>query len=473
MKLRPERSPETVRTRMNNSSLNQDRQIRADKKPGRAVGKNRTGFLLMVFLFAACGLKYVGTIGPRYYRLSESEKKIFLGMRGVDSSAAYRYLDLKNSADRALLYDSIWSDRDEERNKFEDRIDFAYREFGRYEPLLDDRIPVYAQYGMPAERTSYTPQKLQISAARETVKPAEIWTYKKEGREFDFVKTGRAFRLIARSEFGERVQIPFLVEDSAAVDIGPHQVVGNLVFNLAYGRFRQEMNLTRLELYADLNLSDTTGVSYLRGVQIYESMTERQVEDSYRLLRPKGGEKGLFHDEVNIWLKPGIYRIVYEIFDQQQYGLASSGRKEFSVDLLEYAEGAKEISDLVPARLIDRGFTDERFRKPAGRLIPYAGRVMPVSQPFYFYHEVYNLGMRDSLHQLRTSYEVYNKDKMKKEIIDIMIQDEVGKGDVAYLAMKYHPMDLPPGHYIIIARDTDMLSGKERSTIFEFELTAK
>lgn len=439
----------------------------------RTMKNNSLFFLLMGFLFAACGLKYVGTVGPRYYRLSESEKKIFLGMRGVDSSAAYRYLDLKNSADRVLLYDSIWSGREEERRKFEERIDFAFREYGRYEPLLDDRIPIYAQNGIPTDRAIYTPQKLQISAAREAVKPAEIWTYKLTGLEFDFVKIGRAFHLIARTEFGERVQIPFLAEESTAVDLEAHLVLGDRVFNLSCGRFRQEKDLTRLELYADLNLPDTSGVSFRRGVRIYESMTERQVEGSYRLLRPQGGVKGLFHDEVNIWLKPGIYRIVYELFDEQKNGPASSGRKELTVDLLEYAEGAKEISDLIPARLIDRGFTDERFRKPAGRLIPLIGQVMPVNQPFYFYHEVYNLGMKDSLHQLRTSYEVYNKDKMKKEIIDIMIQDDVGKGDVAYLAMKYHPMDLPPGHYIIIARDTDMLTGKERSTLYEFELTAK
>jgi hypothetical protein len=442
------------------------------KKKGKIAGKNRANAFIIIFLFAACGLRYIGSVGPRYYRLTEPEKKIFLGMRGIDSLVAFRYLDLKSSGDRAVLYDSIWAGRDEDRKKFEERIDFAYREFGRYEPLLDDRIPVYAQYGMPADRATYTPQKLQISAPKEAVKPAEIWTYKKEGREFDFIKIGRAFHLIARSEFGERVQMPFLAEDSTAVDSGAHLVVGDLPFSLAFGRFRQEMNMTRLEIYTDLELSDTAGVSFLRDVQIYESMTERQVEDYYRLLRPAGGEKGLFHDEVNIWLKPGIYRIVYEIFDRQ-HGLASSGRKEFSVDLLEYAEGAKEISDLIPARLIDRGFTDEKFRKPAGRLIPLIGQVMPVNKPFYFYHEVYNLGMRDSLHQLRTSYEVYNKDKMKKEIIDIMIQDEVGKGDIAYLAMKYHPMDLPPGHYIIIARDTDMLSGKERSALFEFVLTGK
>jgi hypothetical protein len=439
------------------------------KNKGKIAGKNRSSAFIIIFLLAACGLRYIGSVGPRYYRLTEPEKKIFLGMRGIDSLVAFRYLDLKSSADRAVLYDSIWSSRDEDRKKFEERIDFAYREYGRYEPLLDDRIPVYAQYGVPADRAIYTPQKLQISAAKEAVKPAEIWTYKKEGREFDFIKIGRAYRLIARTEFGERVQVPFLAEDSTAVaPTGASS--GDLDFNPSFGRFRQEMNLTRLEIYTDLELSDTTGCSFVRNVQVYDNMTDRRVEESSRPLRPGGGEKGLFYDEVNVWLKPGLYRVVYEIFDRKN---GRRGHKEFPVDLVEYAEGAKEISDLVPAFLIDRGFTAEKFRKPAGRLIPLTRRTMPVNRPFYFYHEVYNLEMRDSLHQLRTSYEVYNKDKMKKEIIDIMIQDEVGKGDIAYLAMKYHPMDLPPGHYIIIARDTDMLNGKERSALFEFELTGK
>jgi len=41
---------------------------------------------------------------------------------------------------------------------------------------------------------------------------------------------------------------------------------------------------------------------------------------------------------------------------------------------------------------------------------------------------------------------------------------------VAYLAAKYHPMDLLPGRYLIVTKDKDLLSGKERTAIGEFEL---
>ena len=68
------------------------------------------------------------------------------------------------------------------------------------------------------------------------------------------------------------------------------------------------------------------------------------------------------------------------------------------------------------------------------------------------------------------TYEVTNKVKMKREIIDVVIKDQIEAGDVAYLAALYHPMDLEPGSYIITLRTVDLLSNKERTAVCEFEL---
>jgi hypothetical protein len=95
---------------------------------------------------------------------------------------------------------------------------------------------------------------------------------------------------------------------------------------------------------------------------------------------------------------------------------------------------------------------------------------LPIATPFYIYHEVYNLKIQDGQHLLRIDYEIYNKEKMRKEIVDIMSQTESSEGDVGYIAAKYHPMDLPHGNYIIVAKITDMLSGEQFTAVGEFTL---
>ncbi|MBA7518190.1 hypothetical protein ES705_10258 [subsurface metagenome] len=178
-------------------------------------------------------------------------------------------------------------------------------------------------------------------------------------------------------------------------------------------------------------------------------------------------KQGIFFDEVNFWLEPEKYRLEIELADIKNRRV---GKKTLRVNLLDYYNDAKEISDLIPAKLIDGSFTDEKFNKPVGRVIPLTQSVLPVHKVFYFYAEVYNLETKNSMHRIRTTYEVYNKGKMRKEIVDVMTKDYFEAGDVAYIAVEYHPMDLTPGHYIIVLRIEDLLSGKERTAVSEFEL---
>jgi hypothetical protein len=93
-----------------------------------------------------------------------------------------------------------------------------------------------------------------------------------------------------------------------------------------------------------------------------------------------------------------------------------------------------------------------------------------VHRPFYFYSEAYNLDTKDGLHRVRTTYEVYNKEKMRQEVVDVMIKDWIEPGNIAYFGAEYHPMDLVPGNYIIVLKVKDLISGKERSAVTEVRL---
>lgn len=428
--------------------------------------RHRKKFLLLVlFLVIACA---INILGARYYRLLENERKVFVGLRGIDSVAAIVYLDLPSATERGYFYERFWQGKDEAKKEFESRIEYAYREFGRYAPLSDDRIPIYVKYGLPSRRQIITPQKMIAITSKEAVKPAEIWTYKKDGLEFDFIRIARAYKAIAQTEFGDRMKVSYLKEETLTTFV-KFDSTGVLNFDVGYGRFRQKKNLTRLEVYLNVEIADTADLAFVRDIKVFDQK-DSLIAEKKKFLKPRDGEKGIFYDEVNFWLEPQQYLVLIDFFDLKNKKI---GRKEIFVDLLEYTEDAKEISDLIAARLIDESFSDERFNKTVGRVIPLARAVSPINLPFYFYHEVYNLETKDGMHQLRTTYEIYNKERMRKEIVDILILDRIEDGNIAYLSAKYHPMDLAPGRYLVVAKDKDLLSNKERTAVGEFELIAK
>jgi GWxTD domain-containing protein len=404
---------------------------------------------------------------PHYYRLLEKERQIYLGLQGIEPSAARKYLYLESPTERAHFYENFWRGKEAARRReFEERVEYAYRTFGKHAPLSDDRIPIYVKYGPPSRREKITPQKKVGIKTKEHVKHAEIWIYNADGFIFDFVRIARSYKNIAQSEFGEKIRIPYLKEiaDSSILT----KPTTSLDFEVTIGKFRQKKNLTRLEIYITVDIEDTTDLTFARDIQIYD-IEDRFVDGKANILRPEESANGKFYDEINFWLRPEKYRLEIELIDIKNQTI---GKKSLSVDLIEYLDDVKEISDLIPAKLIDDAYTHEKFNKPVGRVIPLTQVVLPVHKLFYLYTEVYNLGTKDGMHQLITTYEVYNKEKMRKEIVDVMIKDIIEPGDVAYLAAEYHPMDLSPGHYIIVVKIKDLISDKERTAVTEFQLVS-
>lgn len=425
--------------------------------------------LFVLFYIISCGINIYAS---RYYRLLEKERPLYLGLKGIDSLTANEYLNLSSPTERKYYYDQYWQGRDDERQEFEKRSEYAFKEFGEYAPLSDERIPIYVKYGNPTRRYVITPEKKVGIVSKEYVRPAEIWTYKSEGIEFDFIRLARAYKIIARSQFGETVIIPYLREDTLSQIISdtiPSGKLNKLNFNMSFGRFRQKKDLVRLEIYVQLFIDDTLDCRLFRRALIYNQFDSIVIEKN-SILIPVNGNKEYFYDELNLWLPPQKYKVLIEYTNLKT---RESGEKEFFADLLDYKEDAKKISDLVFGRLIDESMCEEKFYKPVGRVIPLVKSALPTSTPFYVYHEVYNLKMQEGQYLLKTDYEIYNKEKMRKEIIDIMTQTESGGGNVAHIAAKYHPMDLPPGQYIIVVRTKDMLSGEEYTAVGEFKLEEK
>jgi GWxTD domain-containing protein len=418
----------------------------------------------MVFLFAFCGV--ANLFSAKYYRLLEKERKLYLGLQGLDSLIAVKYISLESPTERGQFYNTFWADKTiEERTEFEERCEFAFHHYGKFAPLSDDRIPVYVKYGPPTRREEIIPQKNIAIQSSEKVNPAEIWTYNRDGLIFDFVRFARAFELISKSRFGDTVKIPYFEERPVDTVISV-KTPGLLDFSVTAGRFRQKRNLTRLELYITVSLPDTINAAIMRVINVFD-VNDSIIQTDQHILQPVNGVSGAFFDEVNFWLDPEDYRIEIEIIDGK-HGLI--GKDILWSSLIDYQDDAKEISDLVPALLIDKSYTHEKFDKPIGRVIPLTRPMVPMFQPFYFYAEVYNLATEDGLHKIKTTYEITNREKMRREVVDVMIRDHIDIGDVAYLGAIYHPMDLSPGHYIITLKALDLISGQERTAVSEFEL---
>jgi hypothetical protein len=428
--------------------------------------KYRNLFLVITFSLISINCA-VNVLAARYYRLFENERVLYLGLRAVDPAVANEYLNLESTRDRKALYDRFWAGKDEERVLFEERATYAVKQFGGSAPLSDDRIQVYVQYGEPRKEIITQEKKIGVQSSI-SVRPAEIWTYNREGLIFDFVRMVRAYDLISVSEFGDRVIVPHLKEvaSDTAIDVQPE--LPPLDFVLSYGRFRQQKNLTRLEIYLGIDIDDTTGLTFYRDIKVLDRR-DSIVNNARHILVPEGGQSTTFVDEINLWLKPEEYRIEVELVDLKN---ERSGKKVFSVNLIEYQDDVKEISDLIPVRLIDKAFTHEKFDKPVGRVIPLLVTDLSVHKPFYFYSEAYNLETKEGLYRVRTTYEVYNKEKMRQEVVDVMIKDWIEPGNTAYLGAEYHPMDLAPGNYIIVLKVKDLVSGKERSAVTEVRLIA-
>ncbi len=430
----------------------------------------------VLFLTALCSFVHIHCAGSlsqgmwsRFSRLTSDERKTFIGLRARDSLAATAYLNLATTGERLSYYTNYWRDRETEKKDFERRCEYAFREFNRYNLLNDDRIPVYVVYGHPTNRILYAGKDLILLPGSVIIKPAEVWTYENEGYEFDFLKIKKGYAMIARSEFGRRVPVPCLREDTTASG-RDHDSSGVLDFDIADGRFRQSEGLTRFEIYLNFNLEDTLGHVLRRVITIFDAMSDTLVMAKRDYLRPVNSDRGTFYDEINFALEPRKYRVRIELRDLKD---GRSGSRELNVDLLEYASDVKEISDLILSVLIDTVRMEGEFDKPLGRMIPCATAVFPVRTPFYFYHEAYNLSTANGGYELNTTYEIYRKEGMKQEILDILIQDVTGAGTMACLSAKYHPFNLPAGAYIIIAKDMDKQSGKVRTAIAEFTLVGE
>jgi hypothetical protein len=140
-------------------------------------------------------------------------------LSGVEPDAGRDYLAASTASARADFAAWFWEHRPDSlplsREDYLSRARQARGFFGQTDLIGDDRVPVYVRFG-PPRREVYDPTQFRSETLTIVVNPAEVWTYDSAGFQFDFVKTGTAFKLAGESRFGPAVVVPSLEE----VDLG-------------------------------------------------------------------------------------------------------------------------------------------------------------------------------------------------------------------------------------------------------------
>jgi len=423
----------------------------------------------LVLLIVSCTSAAV--VPARFWALSEPEKNIYLGLAALDSTCALKYLGCDTPAERATFLNEKWSSPVESIAALQRRVSSAATTFGKYSTVTDDRAKLWVRYGAPTERKIVEARKKRISfTAFRDAQPVEVWTYAGRGEEFDFVRPsiGTGYTVIAASRFGEKASVAWLTATGPADAVAGRTDLRTPAFDVSFGRFRQKKGVTRLEVYSCLELGDTAGVVLKRDIDVLES-DGTKVDSISELLVPRGRGYGYFIDQASMLLAPKAYRVVFSLA-----ALPTGVRvtKTLNVEMLEYAEDLKMVSDLVRASLIDPCSISPKFEKPGlGRVIPMVRNTTEAYQPFCLYHEVYNLMLDEKgNHRAKTTYRIFEVTGLEEQTVDFVEYIDENAGAIAYFGVKYHPMDLPPGKYVIVAETVDLVSGRNTSTSCTFEL---
>lgn len=435
----------------------------------------RLGPALLACLLAGCAT------GRVWQSWEPEEQRRYFGLilTGSDSAAA-RYAELPERAQRDQWYQQFWSDPDRQnvsQGEHLSRLERAWNDFGGSLFFRDDRSQVLVNYGPPEKEERNSPFLHSVAGGARLTGGAyikarawAIWEYPSQGRYYDFLQEGSFFRTVAVTCSDRLHPLAYFEPDTTEFAGQTFHVPGAGETDLACGqaRFRSDdSSRVRWEIYWQWPLDYGThpeGQGYQAAFSLFRD-GRRTMDDTihYRisctgapLLNP------LAYGQRNLDLPPGNYQIKLTLA-QATTGRRRSGR--VSAELVGYRPGVREVSDLEMADLQDSTFVSAdfqkgSFRRVVARLAPGVDRY----QPFFVYYEVYHLATdRNREHQVEVGFGIYGSDSsgmMRECIVDTRDLYYQGQGDCLRACHKVHPMGMEPGDYLLVIQIKDPLSGR-------------
>jgi hypothetical protein len=345
--------------------------------------------------------------------------------------------------------------------------------------LNDERVGTYIRYG-PARREQYEPHAIQTETCRIFVNPAEIWSYDSIGRQFDFVKTGTAYKVVGESRYGPAAVMPSLEE----VDLGrkapePAMDARHLGLEISLGRLSQHADSVEVEL--------AFGIPLRTIMAEFPPQSQPLINVTIDLApRAKGTPAHrsswlscpmpLETTTVDLAVGREVFILPADIYTVTVSAITADGQVESrtvqDLNLIDYAHRNQPVSDVLFYSLVDSTPQSSQFaRSDWARVVPLVAPRVRSGQSFYVLYEIYHLS-QDSAgkHNAEVNYELVQRETREKAVLPSPRRYVTGTGPTGVAVERIHTMDLKPGPYLLVSRVRDRNDGHTASLTAEFEI---
>ncbi len=433
--------------------------------------------LLLAALCLVCGCGRFRKPTPAD-RFGPDEKLHYLILAGLDPAAGRQYLTQASVLDRADFLEWFWQNSESaaERDVYWERAQKARDFFGAIDLLNDDRVKTYIRYG-PALRESFYPEPIRTETLTVIVRPAEIWTYRKLGLQFDFVRIGTAYKLVGETKSGPDCIAPSLEQiDRQRPPPQLREELLSLDLEFTLARFEHADDSVETEVHYGIPQRQLAGLVRENELpELFIRMTFTPARGTRTITRDLWVSPGTMPEATDTELAVGreVFRLPADAYaatiEARSAGGSVAAKKTRELDLLDYVRRAQSSSDMVFYSLADSTFQSRQFERGSRRrLVPMVVPTVHSGQTFYALYELYNLGLDEqSRHLVEADYEMIEQATDQLAVVPTPTRIITGPGPKAVVIERLHTMDLRPGQYLLVARARD--TGKER----DISLTAR
>jgi hypothetical protein len=430
--------------------------------------------LCLGFLLAACS--QVRQLTPAD-SLSDEEKLDYLALAALAPDAAQQYATAGSARNRADFLQWFWRNTPALPGTpassllpspsafYHRRAREARSYFGATDLLNDDRVLVYVRHG-PARREQYDPRVVETETSRVFVNPAEIWSYDSLGRQFDFVKTGTAYKIVGDSRYGPGAVMPAL----EPVDLGepPPAFAADarpLGLEFSLGRLGQRGNSVEVELAFGIPL-DTIAAVFPAGARPLVNVTLDLVPraNGAALTRSSWLSCPLPLDTSTTDMAVGreLLRLPADIYTATVTAVTRDGkaasRRTQELNLVDYARRNQPASDVLFYSLVDSTPQSPQFKRSDwARVVPLVVPRVRSGGSFCVLYEIYHIGQDQAgNHRAEVSYELIQRETREKAVLPVRRRFLTSPGTTAVATERVHTMDLKPGPYLLTSRVRDL-----------------
>lgn len=421
--------------------------------------------------------------------LSDDDKLNYLVLAAIAPDQAKAYLSSGSATARADYLDWFWRNlpaaqeiqnpKPKTQNPLPSPASFYHQRalqartfFGATDLLNDDRVRTYIRYG-PARREQYEPHAIETETSRIYVNPAEIWSYDSLGRQFDFVRTGTAYKEVGESRYGPSAVMPSL----EPVDLGRPAPA----FSKDARPLGLEVSLGRLGQHADsVEVELAFGIPLRTIIAAFPPQTQPLINVAIDLAPRDKGTPAHRESWVSCAMPPDttvvdfavgreVFNLPADIYTVNVTAITADGltasRRVQNLNLIDYARRDQPASDVLFYSLVDSSSQSPQFSRPDwARAVPLVVPRVRSGQSFYVLYEIYHLAMHSvGTHDAEVTYELVERETREKAVLPVRTRSITGTGRTGVAVERIHTMDLKPGHYLLVSRIKDLAEASRAS----------